>query len=252
MTRLVDAGRRGDLDLLVLDSPANRNAMSVRLLDELAQGVAASAAGNGRGLVLDHTGPVFCAGVDLRERRALGPGDDAHSRGLARVLAGLWNYPKPVVARVGGPVRGGGMGLLACADLVLASGDATFAYSEVSVGVAPALVMAVTLPSVSLRSLLPWLLTGQVFDAQTALALGLVTQVHDGAGGGTVDATVAALVRGAPVAQQAIKRLARVQQGVDMGATLSAMTRESAELFRSPEAHEGMAAFTERRPPAWA
>jgi enoyl-CoA hydratase/carnithine racemase len=251
MTALVSRQRRGAFDCVVLDSPHNRNAMSIQLLDELLAAVADSAESPGRGLLLSHTGPAFCSGVDLRERRSLGTDDDSHSRLLGELLARLWQFPKPVVTSVDGAVRGGGMGLLACSDVVIATTSSSFAYAEVRVGVAPALVMAVTLPIVPLRTLLPWLLTGAVFDASTALRLGLVTTLAE-APRTAEAATLAALVKGAPGAQAAVKRIARAAVGVDVAAELARMTAESAALFTTPEAVEGMAAFAQRRPPAWA
>lgn len=238
------------IDTLVLDSPHNRNALSVRLLGDLLDEVTDSAARRSRALVLDHTGPVFCAGVDLRERRALGPDAPTHSALLARLFGLLWDYPGPVLCRVDGPVRGGGMGLLACADVVVASARATFAYSEVRVGVAPAMVAAVTVPKVPLAPLLPWLLTGETFDASTARDLGLVTRVSDGPPSVVPETT--AVLHGGPDAVRAVKRLARRLAGVDLGTTLAEMREVSAALFASAEAAEGMAAFAARRPPAWA
>ena len=248
---LVHTRRVRDLDVLVLDSPHNRNAMSIRLLDELLDGVAASAAGDGRGLLLEHTGPVFCAGVDLRERRTLGPGDHTHTALLARLLAQLWSYPKPVLCRIDGPVRGGGMGLVACADIAVASSTANFAYSEVRVGVAPVLVAAVAAAKVPLGPLLPWLLTGESFDAHTAHRLGLVTRVADPAEGSAPDAEITALLQSGPHAVQAMKRLARRLQATDLDAALTELQSLSAALFASPEAQEGMAAFSQRRAPSW-
>ncbi|HEY9472891.1 MAG TPA: enoyl-CoA hydratase-related protein [Mycobacteriales bacterium] len=247
---LLRVERDRGVDTLVLDSPHNRNALSVRLLEDLLDRVAASAASDARALVLDHAGPVFCAGVDLRERRTLDAGAPTHSTLLARLLGLLWDYPGPVLCRVDGPVRGGGMGLLACADIVVASARANFAYSEVKVGVAPALVAAVTVPKVPLAPLLPWMLTGETFDAPTAHHLGLVTRLADETP--SLEPETAALLRGGPQAVRTVKRLARRLAGVDLGETLTEMQDLSAALFDSPEAAEGMAAFAERRPPAWA
>jgi len=142
VTELVRHERRRGVDVLTLDSPSNRNALSLRLMDELLAHVERSAADDARGIVLEHTGDVFCAGIDLRERRERSDDPAAHSRSFARLLLALWEYPKPLVCRVGGAARGGGMGLVACSDVVVAEPAATFAYSEVRVGVAPALVAA--------------------------------------------------------------------------------------------------------------
>src|SRR5690606_11957013 len=124
-----------------------------------------------------------------------------HSRMFADLLARLWRYPKPLVAIVNGAVRGAGMGILACSDIVVAGSTSTFAYSEVRVGVAPALVLAPTLRALPYRALLPWLLTGAVFDAPTARELGVVTTLApDGAAADAATVT-AALRPGAPGAQ---------------------------------------------------
>ena len=243
----VSTRRDGDIDVVVLDAPGNRNALSLALMDALVDAVEASASGDGRALVLDHTGSVFCPGVDLKER--LAAGDDRHSRLFADVLRALWRYPKPIVARVTGAARGGGMAMLSCCDIVVASPAASFAYSEVRVGVAPALVLAVTVSKVGVGPLLPWMLTGEPFDAAEAQRLGLVHRVEaDASVGPECDALRAA----APGALVATKQLARRLSGGDGLDALDAMEAVSVELFRTAEAAEGMAAFAERRPPSFA
>jgi enoyl-CoA hydratase/carnithine racemase len=241
--------RDGDIDVVVLDSPANRNALSLALMDALGAAVDASASGDGRALVIDHTGSVFCPGVDLKER--LASGDDRHSRMFADVLRSLWRYPKPIVARVAGAVRGGGMAMLSCCDVVVASSTASFAYSEVRVGVAPALVLAVTASKVGVGPLLPWMLTGESFDAAEAQRLGLVHRV-DANGDASVAPECDALRAGAPGALVSTKRLGRRLTGGDDIGVLDAMEAMSVELFRTAEAAEGMAAFAERRQPSFA
>ena len=251
MTGLLERGTRLSFDTVVLDSPHNRNALSLELLEGLRDTVRESSGNDSRGLLLSHTGPTFCAGVDLKERRALPRTDTGHSRLLAAVLRELWAYPKPCVALVDGAVRGGGLGLLGCADIVLATSASTFAYSEVRVGVAPALVMAVTLPLSTTRPLLPHMLTGSPFDADEALRLGLVTTVLPRRDEDTVDAVLDGVRRGAPSALAAVKRLARQWSESDMDGLIEEMTALSADLFAGGEAAEGMAAFAERREPAW-
>jgi enoyl-CoA hydratase/carnithine racemase len=247
-TPLARYGSAGGVDTITLSSPSNRNALSIALMEQLLEHVARSEQGDGRALVLDHHGPVFCAGIDLHERRALGDAVSTHSTLLADVLRALWAYPKPLVCRVRGPVRGGGMGLIACADIVVADPTADFAYSEVRVGVAPALVAAVALVKVPLGRLLPFLITGEVFDARAALDIGLVTRLDDRA---SVALELAAVLRGAPNAVRTVKRMAREVAGADTGPVLDRMERLSASLFGSGEAREGMAAFAERRAPSW-
>jgi methylglutaconyl-CoA hydratase len=247
---LIRAECSGAIDVVVLDSPHNRNALSIQLMDELVAEVRRSAAGDTRALVLDHEGSVFCAGVDLRERQKLGTGAQTHSALLARLLKDLWAFPKPVLCRVSGPVRGGGMGLVACSDIVVASSAASFAYSEVRVGVAPAIVAAVALAKTPPGMLLPWLLTGEQFDAEVARQMGLVTRVASDDPSLTDETS--AIVNSGPNAVRAVKALARRLSGVNVHGRLDEMAALSARLFAEPEALEGMAAFTERRPPAWA
>jgi enoyl-CoA hydratase/carnithine racemase len=209
-----------------------------------------SADGTGRGLLLEHTGPAFCSGVDLKERAALGPDDTSHSKLLAELLRELWHYPRPVVAMVDGAARGGGLGLLACADVVLATTRSSFAYSESRVGVAPALVMAVTLPLADVRALVPRLLDGAVFGAVAAHELGLATRIVEDKS--KVAGVLSELRQGAPDAQRVIKALARQRVGVDVDLLLTEMTAVSADLFAGAEAAEGVAAFAARRSPSWA
>lgn len=247
----VRRGTRQGFDVVELDSPRNRNALSVAMLGGLLESVRESAAGNGRGLVLTHTGPAFCAGVDLVERRALEPTDSTHSDLLSTLLRELLAYPRPVVAVVDGAVRGGGLGLLACADVVLAGESSTFAYSEARVGVAPALVMAATLATANARSLLPHLLDGRAFGTERARELGLVSVAVPRRDDPAVEETLTALRSGAPGALATIKRLARSWAAADASRLLTEATTLSAELFAGHEAAEGMAAFAERRPPRW-
>jgi enoyl-CoA hydratase/carnithine racemase len=202
-------------------------------------------------LVLDHTGDIFCAGVDLKERLSMHGDPHRHSQLLGRLLSALWNCPSPVDCRVAGRVRGGGMGLAACSDFVVCSPRSDFAFSEVRVGVAPALVGNFSLAGISSRALKPWLLTGEIFDASEALRLALITRIAtDDAT--SIDREIAALLKGAPESQKLTKRLARELAGEAPGNALAAMQRLSADLFATAEAAEGMAAFTERRSPAWA
>ena len=252
MTQLVRRERLGGgIDALVLDSERNRNALSLGLMDELVGGIRASADRGARALVLDHAGDVFCAGIDLHERRDPAVDRGAHSALLVRLLEELWAFPGPVLCRVGGAVRGGGMGLVAAADLVVAARTATFAFSEVKVGVAPAIVASLCLRKVPLGPLLPSLLTGETFDAEAARSLGLVAVVADDAAAALAD-RCGAVVQAAPGAAAATKRLARRAAGADdVGGLLREMETVSADLFASAEAAEGMAAFAERRPPAW-
>src|SRR3954462_6209796 len=162
---------------LTLDSPANRNALSRAMRARLRDGLMTALADDAvRVVVLDHTGRVFCAGMDLAEA-AGGAVEEQGVREFPELLEAIWTSPKPVVAVVRGPARAGGIGLLAACDVVVAAESATFAFSEVRLGIVPAVISAVVLPRMVPHVAHRLMLTGKVFDAATAAAGGLVDLV---------------------------------------------------------------------------
>ncbi|MEN3309308.1 MAG: methylglutaconyl-CoA hydratase, partial [Micromonosporaceae bacterium] len=171
---------------------------------------------------------------------------------LGEVLAAVWHSPKPVVARVGGAARAGGLGIIAAADIAVAAASATFAFAEVRIGVIPAVISATVLPRLTSRAAAELFLTGDVFDAARAAAAGLVTAaVPDEELDGAVTRYVESLVRGAPGALAGAKELLRRAPAASLDDDLVALTELSVSYFRSPEAAEGMAAFREKRTPFW-
>lgn len=237
-------------DWLVLASVENRNALSERLLRLLLEQVSAARESAARVLVIDHVGKAFCSGVDLHERGQAGEGG-VHSGLLAELLRRLWAFPKPVVARVDGLVRGGGMAILACSDLVVASETSSFGYSEVRVGVVPALVAAVTFPKLSAGLVGPWMLTGEAFSAVEARRIGLVTRTVPAGSPVTVEPELDALLRGGPGAVRQTKALLRQVSGAQVRAAIDDMEQQSHAVFATDEAKQGMAAFRERQPAPW-
>ena len=248
---LLRVDRVGSFDRVVLDAPERRNALSLAMLDELSTIVTASAEDtSARGLVLDHSGSVFCAGIDLVERRSLPPGGRNHSEALADVYRALSRYPKPIVCRVDGAVRGGGLGLVVLADVAIATASASFAFTEVRVGVAPALVGAIAMAKHGAARLTPWLLSGSTFGASRAMEIGVVTEVTYDDGVLALAAWTDAMRHGAPGALGQTKALARrFEHGVEE--LIDEMLAVSAASFDSDEGREGVAAFAEKRHPAW-
>src|SRR5690349_19486713 len=207
---LVRAATAAGVTTLTLDSPANRNALSAALMTRLLELLGAALTDPAvRAVVLSHAGPVFCSGADLKETEAATTGR-LPAELLADVLAALWEFPKPVVARVGGPARAGGLGLVAAADLAVCPTDATFAFSEVRLGVVPALISATVLPRLSSRAAAELFLTGETFDGTRAAQVGLVTAAVPAS---ELDATVqrylTGLLRAAPGALIGTKSLLR-------------------------------------------
>ena len=169
-----------------------------------------------RVIVLSHTGPVFCSGADLKETAAALHGDGVPAGRMGDVLAAIWESPKPVVARVGGPARAGGLGLIAAADIAVCTTDATFAFTEVRIGVIPAVISATVLPRLSPRSAAELFLTGDTFDGVRAAAIGLVTSAVPAVElDAAVDAYVRSLIRGAPTALGARETVAAARFRAD-------------------------------------
>ena len=231
---------------ITLDSPANRNALSRRLLAELSEALDRADQPDVRAVVLTHAGPVFCSGADLKERATGGQDAQAAGNPMANVFERLGTLAAPTIAAVSGPVRAGGVGLMAACDLIVVSSAVTFAFTEVRIGVAPAIISVPILARCGWSKLAAPFLTGETFSAAAARDMGLITHVTDDVAE-RVSTLVSGILGGAPNAVAATKRLLR--QPVT---TMAEMTALSESLFRSDEAAEGMRAFAEKRPPSWA
>lgn len=232
---------------VTLDSPHNRNALSARLIDELGRALDAAEASDPRAIVLRHEGPAFCSGADLKERATDGVPD---STPFVRILERLMDTPRPTIAAVAGAVRAGGLGLMAACDLVVVAPEVTFALPEVRVGVAPAIVLVPLVRRVPASQLVATTLTGEPIDAERARQIGLVTHVSDDVAA-TVAELCAAVRRGARRAVAESKAALWSLPGRPRGEALAAMQALSEELFRGPDAREGMRAFAEGRQPDW-
>lgn len=229
---------------LTLNAPDTRNALSAQLVAELADALEGCAKDPAvRAVVLTHSGATFSAGADLKAP----PSPYAFVALLRRIV----ELPKPVVARVAGRVRAGGVGLVSACDLVVASDASDFALTEVRIGVAPALVSLTLLPRLDQRAAARYYLTGERFGAAEAVRIGLVTAAAPDVDEALVP-LLDALRKGSPQGLAASKRLvtARVLETFERDA--EDLVQRSASLFASAEAREGMTAFLERRDPAWA
>jgi methylglutaconyl-CoA hydratase len=234
--------------MLTLNSPANRNALSERLLAQLDQALRDATSDPAvRAVVLTGTGTVFCSGADLSER-----GTAAPSR-MPAILTSIVESAVPVVVRVNGHARAGGIGLIAAADMAVAAETATFAFTEVRVGVAPAMILVPALRVMDRRFLSRATLTGERFGAAEAVGAGLLTAVTPDEA--ALDAWVAdrttELRQAAPGAVRATKELLRTLPAQAWAEGLTAAAVTSAELFAGAEAAEGMEAFLQKRRPAW-
>lgn len=254
MPTLVHYSVEGSIARLTLDSPDNRNALSTALVNQLHQGLIDAAEESGvRAVVLDHTGGTFCAGADLAEAAGRDPGDVAvdRARELTHLLRRILKLPLPVIAAVDGHVRAGGLGLVGACDIAVAGQASTFALTEARIGVAPSIISLTLLPKISARAAGRYFLTGEKFGAAEAADIGLITIAADDVSA-TAAALAAEIAKGSPQGLAASKALttAPILEAFDRHA--DDLTEQSARLFVSDEAREGMLAFLQKRPAKWA
>lgn len=244
---LVHYGLTQGVATITLDSPHNRNALSTQLVTELFERLERAENDNAvRVVALVATGTVFCSGADLSEAAA---GDFADGpRAIARLQRAIAAHSKPVVCRLQGAVRAGGIGLVAAADIVIASEAATFALTEVKLGLAPAAISLTVLPRLTSRAAAYTFLTGERFSAAEAMAMGLVTLAVSAE---ELDAELARicaeLATGSPQGLRETKRLLNRDLVAGIDARTEEVAQLSARLFGSDEAREAMLAFLSRR-----
>jgi enoyl-CoA hydratase/carnithine racemase len=238
----------GELLRVTLARPERRNAFDAELIAELTE--AFGAVGDDvRAVLLAGDGPSFCAGADVEWQRASidlsfdENVDDALR--LYRMLAAVDACPAPLVARVQGYALGGGSGLVACADVVVAAPDATFGFSEVRLGIIPAVISPFVFARIGAGAARPLFVTGERFDADTALRIGLVDEVAEDLDA-AVDRQLAAILRSGPQATRAAKRLTR-ERPVEP----QELAQLAARLRAGDEGQEGLRAFLEKRPASW-
>lgn len=259
--RLDRSGPNDAVAHVTLTRPEVHNALDATLISELRAafaGFAREDAGTLRAVVLAGEGPSFCAGADVSWMRAAMALDRESNEQDAMALAEMYDAidtcPAPVVARVHGAALGGGMGLCAVADLVIAESGARFGFTETRLGILPAVISPFVVAKIgesAARALFPG---GRRFDAVRAQRIGLVHEVVEGEAAldAAVDAAVADLLAAGPTAARAAKAIVREIRGLPHGATKWHTARAIAGQRTSAEAQEGFRAFVEKRRPGWA
>ena len=231
---------------VTMTRPERRNAFDAATIAELTDAFAD--VGDARAVVLAGEGPSFCAGADVEWMRSsadLGFDENVEDAlRLRRLLEAIDSCPAPVVARVQGHALGGGCGLVACVDIAIAEDDAVFAFSEVKLGIVPAVVSPFALAKIGHGQARRYFVTGERFDAWTALWMGLVQEVTADLDRAVQD-VLDELASAGPEAVRAAKALGRTPLAVAETARLLAERRTSAE------GQEGLRAFLEKRPPGW-
>jgi methylglutaconyl-CoA hydratase len=260
MLRLERGGPDGAVARVTLARPEARNAFNAELIGELHDTFAALAAeppDSLRAVVLAGDGPAFSAGADVAwQRAAMGLSLEENRADAARLqamLTAIDTCPAPVVARVQGAALGGGMGLCAVADVVLAAADARFGFTEVKLGILPAIISPFVLARIGKGHARALFMTGERFDAERALRIGLVHEVlpDEAALDARVDAVVDELLGAGPTAVRAAKSLVRAHRDLAAAAFAAEALDVAARQRVSPEGQEGLGAFLEKRAPSW-
>lgn len=253
---------------ITLNDPEKRNVLSIDSLKALDAALTQAAQDPGaRVVVITGSGNTFCAGADLKGASAANEDSQESEGGLwdgpnaiVTVLKGILDHPKPTIARVQGHVAGGGNGLVAACDLAVATESAKFAYSEVRVGVAPAVISVVCLRKMNVADGYELFLTGERISAARALEAGLINKVTTDRGEAgrdleALDSQIAAytsmLRQGGPEALKNTKRLLNEVPALSRDDAFAMTAKLSAELFGSEEAAAGMGAFLKREKPPW-
>ena len=237
---------------ITLDQPARRNALSDELVlalrDDLRRAIGDPAV---RFVVLTGAGSAFCAGADLRSGG--GTAVASAENPFVEVLRLIREAPKPMIARVNGHAFGGGIGLVAACDLVVASDAATFSFSEVRIGVVPAMISVLCVPKLGAHQAMWLFLTGERFSAERARDLGLVHRAVPASELDTaMDDLLGMLRLAGPIALRKAKELVHRIPGMSTDEGFRWTQQMVAELFASLEAAEGMSAFLFKRKPTWA
>ncbi len=238
---------------ITLNRPENRNALSAVLVTELFDHLKASNEDDAvRSIVITGSGPAFCAGADLKSP----PGQlsEGSSRAVPYpdVLNAIMDSPKPVIAAINGAAFAGGLGLVGAADIVITKKDVQFSFSEVRIGVIPAVISVVCLPKLGTHHGMKLFLTGERFSGKQAVEMGFAHRaVHEDELEEAVNEEIEMINLGGPIAVQECKKLVRRVPQLSTAEGFEETATWSARMFRSEEGAEGMAAFREKRKAKW-
>ena len=259
MSDMLEPLQEGAVLRLRLNRPTLHNAFDAGLIAELTEAlVAAGADAAVRVVVLEGAGASFSAGADLNWMRGMAAASEAENRedslALASLMRTLDQLPKPTIARVQGAAFGGGVGLIACCDIAIGVPEAKFGLTESKLGLLPAVISPYVIAAIGARQARRWFATAELFDAATALHIGLLHQVVateqlDAA----VQRQIDLLLKAGPLAAAGAKSLvASVVAEPDGSIQDHSNAALIARLRASPEGQEGLSAFLDKRPPAWA
>jgi methylglutaconyl-CoA hydratase len=260
MSEVLRLERDAAIARVTLNRPAVRNAFNAELIAALHSTFAAlatEAPANLRAVVLAGEGKAFCAGADIEWQRAsIGLSmeeNEADAGRLQQMLVAIDECPVPVIAAVRGAALGGGMALCCVSDIAVATTDTTFGFTEVKLGLMPAVISPFVVPRIGEGSARALFLTGERFGAERALRIGLISEVVGDrpALDARVDALLGEILSAGPEAARNAKAVIRDQRGLSRADALSLTVKRAARQRVSAEGQDGLGAFLEKRPPSW-
>jgi methylglutaconyl-CoA hydratase len=260
MSELLQVERDGPVAQVTLTRPEVRNALNAELIAELAwtfDAFAEEPPEELRAVVLAGEGEMFCAGADIEWQRAsIGltmEENEADAGRLQEMLVAIDDCPVPVIAAVHGAALGGGMALCCVADITVATAEATFGFTEVKLGLMPAVISPFVLPRIGEGPARALFVSGERFGAEQAMRIGLVSDVVPDPAtlASRVQTLVGEVLSGGPEAVRNAKAVIRAQRGLSPGDALALTVRAAARQRVSNEGQEGLSAFLEKRPPSW-
>ncbi|VVC77306.1 Hydroxycinnamoyl-CoA hydratase-lyase [Aquicella siphonis] len=256
-TEFIKVSRSDGIGIITLNRPDKRNAMHGPMIVELLRALKKFANDDSRLLLLHGEGEHFCAGGDIAwmQKIALGSDDENYddAQSLADLLYHLYTFPKPSLVLAHGMTLGGGMGLLAAADIAVASRSASFGLPEVRIGLTPSMISPYVIAAIGERAAHYYFLTGERFGAEEAFRVGLIHQLSEADALMSTGMSLAqTLLMNSPQALRSAKQLIRRVSKQTISEDLAQKTAEHlAELRTTAEAQEGLHAFLEKRPPKW-
>lgn len=237
---------------ITLNRPDNRNALSAGLVNDLYDHITAANADPAvRSIVLTGAGPAFCAGADLKNPPG-SPGSGGRVVGLPDILTAMMESAKPVIGAINGAAFAGGLGLVAACDIVVTAQEAPFSFSEVRIGVIPAVISVVAIRKLGTHHAMKLFLTGERFSGAQAVTYGLAHRAVPAEQlAAAVQEEIDMINLGGPLAVAECKKLVRRVPTLSIEEGFAETAPWSARVFQTAEAAEGMAAFREKRKPSW-
>lgn len=246
----------GDVATITLNRPDKRNAISNEMIEDLHDAFGEVETGDARILILTGAGNAFCSGMDLDALRAIADQSPVEniedSRRMAQLFRRIWSYPKMTIAAVNGAAVAGGCGMATLCDFTLAVPNSKFGYTEVRIGFIPAIVSVFLTRQIGEKHARDMLFTGRIIEAAEAYRIGLVTQIVPPEQLiSAANELAGRLAANSPTSLVKTKNLLYDMAAADLDRDLELAIAENAQIRSTPDFHEGISSFLEKRAPKW-